>query len=62
MCRQYKIKRRNVCRRGSTDRYGIVHRENKEYDIEGIEISREDVEKPRRVWNTLRVIEEECVP
>ena len=36
MCRQYKIKRRNVCRRGSTDRYGIVHRENKEYDKEEI--------------------------
>lgn len=43
MYRQYKIKIRNVCRRGSTDRYGIVHRENKEYDKEGIDISREDV-------------------
>ena len=31
-----------MCRRGSTDRYGIVHKENKEYDIEEIEISRED--------------------
>lgn len=43
MYRQYKIKIRNVCRRGSTDRYGIVHKENKEYDIEDIDISREDV-------------------
>lgn len=43
MYRQYKIKIRNVCRRGSTDRYGIVHKENKEYDKEDIEISREDV-------------------
>ena len=43
MCRQYKIKIRNVSSRGSTDRYGIVHKENKEYDKEDIEISREDV-------------------
>ena len=49
-----------MCRRGSTDRYGIVHKENKEYDIEDIDISREDDRNP--VGVDTRVIEEECVP
>ena len=35
-----------MCRRGSTDRYGIVHKENKEYDIEDIDISRRCIETP----------------
>ena len=35
-----------MCRRGSTDRYGIVHKENKEYDIEDIDISRRCMRNP----------------